>query len=56
MLEENFGDRVFARASARRSVSRRPREGMSVFKYDPDGMAAHSYRQLAKEVSRHGNR
>ena len=25
-------------------------KGMSVLKYDPDGIAAHSYRQLAKEV------
>ena len=27
-----------------------PVKGMSVLKYDPDGIAAHSYRQLAKEV------
>jgi hypothetical protein len=25
-----------------------------VLKYDPDGMAAHAYRQLAKEVLGHG--
>jgi hypothetical protein len=29
---------------------------MSVLKYDPDGVAAHSYRQLAKEVLQHANR
>jgi hypothetical protein len=29
---------------------------MSVLKYDPDGVAAHAYRQLAKEVLKHGNR
>ena len=33
-----------------------PVKGMSVLKYDPDGMAAHSYRQLAKEVLSHGRR
>jgi chromosome partitioning protein len=27
-----------------------PVKGMSVLKYDPDGTAAHAYRQLAKEV------
>jgi hypothetical protein len=29
---------------------------MSVLKYDPDGLAAHSYRQLAKEVLSNANR
>jgi nitrogenase subunit NifH len=29
---------------------------MSVLKYDPDGMAAHAYRQLAKEVLDNANR
>jgi chromosome partitioning protein len=29
-------------------------KGMSVLKYDPDGVAAESYRQLAKEVLAHG--
>jgi chromosome partitioning protein len=33
-----------------------PVKGMSVLKYDPDGTAAHAYRQLAKEVLEHGNR
>jgi hypothetical protein len=27
-----------------------------VLKYDPDGVAAHSYRQLAKEVLGNGRR
>ncbi|MGC9220693.1 MAG: ParA family protein [Solirubrobacteraceae bacterium] len=51
MLEENFGDRVFA-SRIRKTVrfAEAPVKGMSVLKYDPDGMAAHSYRQLAKEV------
>ncbi len=31
-----------------------PVKGMSVLKYDPDGMAAHAYRQLAKEVLSNG--
>jgi len=30
-------------------------KGMSVLKYDPDGKAAHAYRQLAKEVLKHAN-
>jgi chromosome partitioning protein len=29
---------------------------MSVLKYDPDGVAAQSYRDLAKEVLSHGKR
>ena len=33
-----------------------PVKGMSVLKYDPDGMAAQSYRDLAKEVLAHGKR
>ena len=33
-----------------------PVKGMSVLKYDPDGMAAHAYRQLAKEVLSNANR
>ena len=33
-----------------------PVKGMSVLKYDPDGTAAHAYRQLAKEVLSHANR
>jgi chromosome partitioning protein len=51
LLEENFGDRVFA-SRIRKTVrfAEAPVKGMSVLKYDPDGTAAHSYRQLAKEV------
>jgi chromosome partitioning protein len=33
-----------------------PVKGMSVLKYEPDGKAAHAYRQLAKEVLANGNR
>ena len=33
-----------------------PVKGMSVLKYDPDGMAANAYRQLAKEVLTDGKR
>ena len=33
-----------------------PVKGMSVLKYDPDGVAAHAYRQLAKEVLSNANR
>jgi hypothetical protein len=29
---------------------------MSVLKYDPDGSAAHAYRQLAKEVLKDANK
>jgi len=31
-------------------------KGMSVLKYDTDGLAAHAYRQLAKEVLAHAHR
>jgi chromosome partitioning protein len=55
LLEENFGERVFA-SRIRKTVrfAEAPVKGMSVLKYDPDGMAAHSYRQLAKEVLSNG--
>ncbi len=55
ILEENFGDRVFA-SRIRKTVrfAEAPVKGMSVLKYDPDGMAAQSYRDLAKEVLAHG--
>ena len=33
-----------------------PVKGMSVLKYEPDGLAAQSYRDLAKEVLAHDNR
>jgi chromosome partitioning protein len=57
LLEENFGDRVFA-SRIRKTIrfAEAPVKGMSVLKYDPDGVAAHSYRQLAKEVLSHANR
>ena len=51
ILEENFGDRVFA-SRIRKTVrfAEAPVKGMSVLKYEPDGVAAQSYRQLAQEV------
>ena len=57
LLEENFGDRVFA-SRIRKTVrfAEAPVKGMSVLKYDPDGLAAHAYRQLAKEVLSNANR
>jgi len=57
LLEENFGDRVFA-SRIRKTVrfAEAPVKGMSVLKYDPDGMAAQSYRDLAKEVLSHAKR
>ncbi len=57
ILEENFGDRVFA-SRIRKTVrfAEAPVKGMSVLKYDPDGVAAQSYRDLAKEVLTHGQR
>jgi chromosome partitioning protein len=57
ILEENFGDRVFAsRIKKTVRFAEAPVKGMSVLKYDPDGMAAHAYRQLAKEVLESGKR
>ena len=57
ILEENFGDRVFAsRIKKTIRFAEAPVKGMSVLKYDPDGVAAHSYRQLAKEVLGNGRR
>jgi chromosome partitioning protein len=57
LLEENFGERVFA-SRIRRTIrfAEAPVKGMSVLKYDPDGLAAHAYRQLAKEVLSNANR
>ena len=57
ILEENFGDRVFG-ARIRKTIrfAEAPVKGMSVLKYDPDGTAAQSYRDLAKEVLSHGIR
>ena len=55
ILEENFGDRVFA-SRIRKTVrfAEAPVKGMSVLKYDPKGTAADAYRQLAKEVLSNG--
>ena len=51
LLEENFGDRVFAsRITKTVRFAEAPVKGMSVLKYDPDGKAAYAYRQLAREV------
>ena len=51
LLEENFGDRVFAsRITKTVRFAEAPVKGMSVLKYDPDGKAAYAYRSLAKEV------
>ncbi len=57
ILEENFGDRVFG-ARIRKTIrfAEAPVKGMSVLKYDPNGTAADSYRQLAKEVLSNGKR
>jgi chromosome partitioning protein len=57
ILEENFGDRVFG-ARIRKTVrfAEAPVKGMSVLKYDPNGVAADAYRQLAKEVLSNGKR
>ena len=56
ILEENFGDRVFA-SRIRKTVrfAEAPVRGMSVLKYDPKGVAADAYRQLAKEVLSNGH-
>src|SRR3977135_1809390 len=57
ILEENFGDRVFAsRIKKTVRFAEAPVKGMSVLKYEPDGVAAQSYRQLAQEVLTHGKR
>ena len=57
ILEENFGDRVFA-TRIRKTIrfAEAPVKGTSVLKYDPDGVAAQSYRELAKEVLANGTR
>jgi chromosome partitioning protein len=57
ILEENFGDRVFA-TRIRKTIrfAEAPVKGTSVLKYDPDGTAAESYRELAKEVLGNGSR
>jgi chromosome partitioning protein len=51
LLEENFGDQVFAsRIKKTVRFAEAPVQGMSVLRYDPDGKAAYAYRQLAREV------
>jgi chromosome partitioning protein len=57
ILEENFGDRVFG-TRIRKTIrfAEAPVKGTSVLKYDPDGVAAESYRELAKEVLANGRR
>ncbi|SEH10376.1 ParA family protein [Thermoleophilum album] len=57
ILEENFGDRVFAsRINKTIRFAEAPVKGMSVLKYDPDGKAAYAYRELAEEVLGNGKR
>ena len=57
ILEENFGDRVFAsRINKTVRFAEAPVKGMSVLKYDPDGKAAYAYRRLAEEVLANGKR
>jgi chromosome partitioning protein len=57
LLEENFGDRVFAsRIKKTVRFAEAPVKGMSVLRYDPKGQAADSYRRLAKEVLSNGKR
>ena len=57
LLEENFGDRVFAsRITKTVRFAEAPVKGMSVLKYDPDGKAAYAYRELAREVLENGQR
>jgi chromosome partitioning protein len=57
ILEENFGDRVFA-TRIRKTIrfAEAPVKGTSVLKYEPEGVAAESYRELAKEVLANGRR
>ena len=56
ILEENFGDRVFAsRINKTVRFAEAPVKGMSVLKYDPDGKTAFAYHQLAKEFLGNGN-
>ncbi len=57
LLEENFGDRVFAtRITKTVRFAEAPVKGMSVLKYDSDGKAAYAYRELAREVLANGSR
>ena len=55
ILEENFGELVFhSRIRKAIKFAEAPVRGTSVLKYDPDGKAAKSYRDLAEEVLTHG--
>ena len=57
LLEENFGDRVYAsRITKTVRFAEAPVKGMSVLKYDTDGKAAYAYRELAREVLSNGSR
>jgi cellulose biosynthesis protein BcsQ len=51
ILENEFDGRVF-RSRIKRTVrvAEAPVEGMSLLKYEPEGAAAQSYRDLAQEV------
>jgi chromosome partitioning protein len=51
ILEENFGDLVF-KTRIRKAIkfAEAPVRGSSVLKYDPEGVAASYYRELAQEV------
>jgi chromosome partitioning protein len=54
ILEENFGDLVFkSRIKKAIKFAEAPVKGSSVLKYDPNGTAAKSYRDLAEEVLTH---
>ncbi|EHN09078.1 Chromosome (plasmid) partitioning protein ParA [Patulibacter medicamentivorans] len=53
LLEEHFGDRLFVtRVKKTIRFAEAPVKGMSVLRYDPDSLAAQSYRDLAQEVLR----
>lgn len=57
ILEENFGERVFAtRIGKRIKYAEAPVQGSSVLKYEPEGKAAEAYRELAKEVLQNGSK
>jgi chromosome partitioning protein len=51
LLEEHFGDRLLAtRVKKTIRFAEAPVKGMSVLRYDPDSLAAQTYRDLAKEL------
>ncbi len=55
ILEENFGGMVFAtRVKKTIKFAEAPVQGTSVLKYDTEGNAAATYRELAKEVLKNG--